>query len=1430
MPLSKKERMDLLVNQIELPQEIIENYFIDSEIEKLELFKEDRLWVFHLNIKKILPLNVYQTLLSHLQTSFKEIANVNIKLVCEDSTCLDELIIEHWLGFTRSMNDLSPAYIDLLHTQKPRIEDNKVIVTARNGAEAAALIKRIEAPFKEHFNALGLSNLVLEVIVSTETSDIETFKKQTIEEDRQIAQKTSAEKEKRELTTKQNGTNKRLEIGYKIPEEPIFMEEIIEEENRITVQGYIFSVDVRVLRSKRSLLIIKATDYTDSLEIKMFSRNDEDAALFNNVKAGQWIKARGRIQTDSFSNELTMMANDIQEVSVARRKDTPIEGEKRIELHAHTTMSQLDAVVSPTRLIEQAADWGHEAIAITDHANVQAYPEAHRASKEHDIKVLYGLEANLVDDGVPIAYNVQDFSLKKGTYIVFDVETTGLSSVYDTIIELAGVRLVDGEIVDRFESFANPHRKLPQIIIDITGITDDQLVDAPEVDDVLKDFHEWAGDDCLVAHNATFDIGFLNQGYKKIDYPKVLNPVIDTLELARFLFPNLGNHRLNTLCKRLEVELTQHHRAIYDAEATAYLFWKLVALVEEEDLVNHKHLNAHVGTGDSYQHSRPSHCTILVQNQTGLKNLYKLVSYSHIKYFYREPRIPRSVLEKHREGLLIGSSCNQGEVFETVMQKSIDEAEEVAELYDYFEIQPPANYIGLLENSMIKNEAQLLEILKNIVELGNRLNKPVIGTGNVHYIDDHEKLYREVLIASQKGNPLNRQTLPDTPFRTTNEMLDSFSFLGKDKAKEIVVENSHKINDMIEEISPLQEDLYTPSIDGSDEEVRELTYKTAKNMYGENLPDIITERLEKELKSIIGHGFAVIYLISHKLVKQSLDDGYLVGSRGSVGSSLVATMTEITEVNPLPAHYICHSCHYNQFFTDGSYASGFDLPDKKCPNCDKELSKEGQDIPFETFLGFKGDKVPDIDLNFSGEYQSRAHDYTKELFGEDYVYRAGTIGTIAERTAYGYVKGYASDKSLHMKGAEIDRLVQGCTGVKRSTGQHPGGIIVVPTDKDIYDFTPIQYPANDQKSEWMTTHFDFHSIEDNLLKLDILGHDDPTMLRMLQDLSGIDPTKLPLDDPDVMEIFSSTKSLGVTEKQIGCKTGTLGVPEFGTFFVRQMLEETKPSTFSELVVISGLSHGTDVWLGNAQELINAGTCDLTDVIGCRDDIMVYLMLQGLDASLAFKIMESVRKGRGLQDEWIEEMKSKGVQNWYIESCKKIKYMFPKAHAAAYVLMAVRIAYYKVHHPIYFYAAYFSIRASDFELDTMVKGPEALRNRINGIKSQGNDATPKEKNLLTVLEVSLEMNERGFNFEKVDIYKSSASEFLVTENTLLPPFDVVDGLGTNAAIKIVEAREDGEFLSKEDLRQRSSISKTVLDYLDNHGCLEGMQDENQLSLF
>src|SRR5690625_103003 len=856
----------------------------------------------------------------------------------------------------------------------------------------------------------------------------------------------------------------------------------------------------------------------------------------------------------------------------------------------------------------------------------------------------------------------------------------------------------------------------------------------------------------------------------------------------------------------------------------------MIAELHEKEIFQIDELNDHLDENDSYKRSRPFHCTILVQNETGLKNLYKLISQSLTDYFYRVPRIPRSLLTKLRDGLLIGSACDEREIFDALLSKSVDEVEELAHFYDFLEVHPPEIYAPLIEREVVQTEAQILDIIRNVVTLGERTSIPVVATGNVHYVEEHEKQYREILIASQKGNPLNRVTLPNTPFRTTNEMLEAFTFLGEEKATDIVIHHSTEIARQIENVSPIKSDLYTPNIAGADEEVRELTYTKAREIYGAELPEIVEARIQKELDSIIGHGFAVIYLISHKLVKKSLNDGYLVGSRGSVGSSLVATMMEITEVNPLPPHYVCTNCHINEFFTDGTYASGFDLPDKNCPNCAKPLLKDGQDIPFETFLGFKGDKVPDIDLNFSGEYQPRAHHYTRELFGEEKVFRAGTIGTSATKTAYGYVKGYATDKQLHLKAAEIDRLVNGCTGVKRTTGQHPGGIIVVPNDKEIFDFTPIQFPADDRKSEWKTTHFDFHSIENNLLKLDILGHDDPTVIRMLQDLSGKDPVSITIDDEEVKKIFSSTESLQVAPEQINCKIGTLGVPEFGTPFVRQMLEETKPKTFAELVIISGLSHGTDVWLGNAQELINDGICELPDVIGCRDDIMVYLMHQGLEASLAFNIMESVRRGRGLQEEWITEMKKHGVPNWYIESCEKIKYMFPKAHAAAYVLMAVRIAYFKVHYPIYFYAAYFSVRAKDFDLQTMVKGSNALREQIKEITAKGNDASPKEKSLLNVLHIALEMCERGFSFQKVDLYRSDAARFKVDGNSLIPPFNAVDGLGTNAAYNVVEARDQGEFLSKEDLQKRSKISKTVIEYLDQLGCLEGLPEKNQLSLF
>ncbi|GIO22000.1 PolC-type DNA polymerase III [Oceanobacillus sp. J11TS1] len=1429
MSISKQEKMKLLLEQIQLSEKSIQAYFASSYLEKVEIYKTEKKWHFYIHIEDVLPFDEYLYLYQSLQKSFSSIAEkVELTLLTDNKQCSEKDISFYWKHFLTTTTML-PAHQEMMMKQTPRIEDNKIMLTSRNETESNILKKRLEPAFGQFCYSIGSKPYSIELEVKANQEEMQAFQDNKAKEDQALVQKTVQEKEKRDKE-KDTPVNQPLAIGYKIQDEPVEMNQILEEERRITVQGYVFDCEIRELRSGRSLLIIKATDYTDSLQIKMFSKGDEDVSKFQSVKKGMWVKARGSIQTDMYTNELAMMAKDIHEVQVRERQDEARENEKRVELHAHTTMSQMDAVVSPDALVEQASKWGHPAVAITDHAGVQGFPDAYYAGKKYGVKVLYGVEANLVDDGVPIAYNVSDRDLQEASYIVFDVETTGLSAVYDTIIELAAVKVKDGEIIDRFESFANPHHPLSQTTTDLTGITDDMVKDAPEISEVLKDFQTWMGDDILVAHNASFDMGFLNQGFKKIGLEKAANPVIDTLELARFLLPELRNHRLNTLCKHMDIELTQHHRAIYDAEATGYLLWKLVKKLIEKEITNHQELNNHMGENNAYQRSRPYHCTILAQTQEGLKNLYKIVSHAHIHYFYREPRVPRSLLQKYREGLLIGSACDRGEVFETMMQKSEEEAEQVAEFYDYIEVQPPENYIHLVDKDLVQNEAQIVDILRKLVNLGERMNKLVTATGNVHYLQDFDKQYRQILIASQAGNPLNRQTLPNTPFRTTNEMLNCFAFLGEKKAKEIVIQNTQQLANEIEDISPIQDGLFTPKIEGAEQEMRDLCYSMAKKIYGEPIPEIVSSRLEKELESIIGNGFAVIYLISHKLVKKSLDDGYLVGSRGSVGSSFVATMTEITEVNPLAPHYVCPNCKYSEFYTDGSVASGFDLEDKDCPKCGEALKKDGQDIPFETFLGFKGDKVPDIDLNFSGDYQPRAHNYTKELFGVDNVYRAGTIGTVAEKTAYGYVKGYASDHQLVYKNAEIDRLVQGCTGVKRTTGQHPGGIIVVPDDKEIYDFTPIQFPADDRNSEWRTTHFDFHSIHDNLLKLDILGHDDPTVIRMLQDLSGIDPKTIPTDDEEVMKIFGGTESLGVTPEQIQCKTGTLGVPEFGTKFVRQMLEDTKPKTFAELLIISGLSHGTDVWLGNAQELINDGICELPDVIGCRDDIMVYLMHKGLDPSLAFTIMEFVRKGKGLKDEWIEEMKKNNVPDWYIESCKKIKYMFPKAHAAAYVLMAVRIAYFKVHYPILFYAAYFTVRADDFELDTMIKGSDAIRKRMEEISYKGNDASPKEKNLLTVLELSLEMCERGLSFKKVDLYKSSATEFIVDGDTLLPPFNAVDGIGTNAAINIVKAREEGEFLSKEDLRERSKISKTVLEYLDNHGCLEGMEEKNQLSLF
>lgn len=1429
----QKQRFRVLLEQLDLTSDELVPYFSGAGIQKLVIEKEKRCWHFYFLLPRILPARVYELFTERLGQAFRHIATVKHTIQAMDTSFAPTDVHDYWPLCLRSLEEMSSPLLLLLQEQLPTVQGNKMIVTARNEAEALAVKRRFAEKLAEIYETFGFPLLRLETEVKHSEQAYEQFLAQKQQEDEARAFAALAEMTARSETAKDSVPEPSgpLVIGYPIREEEEVrtLDSIIEEEKRVVVQGYIFEAEVKELKSGRSLLTFKMTDYTNSILVKMFSRDKEDVALMEKIKKGMWVKVRGSVQNDTFVRDLVLLANDVNEIKPKEREDTA--EEKRVELHLHTPMSQMDAVTSVTKLIEQAKKWGHPAIAVTDHAVVQSFPEAYSAAKKYGMKVLYGVEANIVDDGVPIAYNEAHRLLMDDTFVVFDVETTGLSAVYNTIIELAAVKIKDGEIIDRFTSFANPHHPLSITTIELTGITDEMVKDAPDVEEVLQTFYDWIGDSVLVAHNAGFDIGFFNAGLKKIGIPRVTNPVIDTLELARFLYPELKNHRLNTLCKKFDIELTQHHRAIYDAEATGHLLMRMLKDAQERGILYHDELNERSRQETAYQRSRPFHVTLLAQNEVGLKNLFKLVSLAHVHYFYRVPRIPRSVLQQHREGILIGSGCDKGEVFEQVMQKSLEEVEEVAKFYDFLEVHPPAVYQPLIEMDYVKDEATLKEVIRNIVLLGEKLNIPVVATGNVHYLHPEDKIYRKILIHSQAGaNPLNRHELPDVYFRTTNEMLEAFSFLGEAKAKEIVVTNTNKIADLIEEVKPIKDELYTPRIEGADEEIREMSYRRAKEIYGDPLPEIVEKRLEKELKSIIGHGFAVIYLISHKLVKKSLDDGYLVGSRGSVGSSFVATMTEITEVNPLPPHYVCPSCKHSEFFNDGSVGSGFDLPDKDCPKCGTKYKKDGHDIPFETFLGFKGDKVPDIDLNFSGEYQPRAHNYTKVLFGEDNVYRAGTIGTVADKTAYGFVKGYAGDLNLTLRGAEIDRLAAGCTGVKRTTGQHPGGIIVVPDYMDIYDFTPIQYPADATNAEWRTTHFDFHSIHDNLLKLDILGHDDPTVIRMLQDLSGIDPKTIPTDDPEVMKIFSGTESLGVTPEQIMCNVGTLGIPEFGTRFVRQMLEDTKPKTFSELVQISGLSHGTDVWLGNAQELIQNGTCTLSEVIGCRDDIMVYLIYRGLEPSLAFKIMESVRKGKGLTPEFEEEMRKHNVPEWYIESCKKIKYMFPKAHAAAYVLMAVRIAYFKVHHPLLYYASYFTVRAEDFDLDAMVKGSAAIRKRIEEINAKGLDATAKEKNLLTVLEIALEMCERGFSFKNIDLYRSQATEFIIDGNSLIPPFNAIPGLGENVALNIVRAREEGEFLSKEDLQQRGKVSKTILEYLESRGCLDSLPDHNQLSLF
>jgi len=1192
----------------------------------------------------------------------------------------------------------------------------------------------------------------------------------------------------------------------------------------VIVEADLFDIDVRQTRKGSYLYILKITDYDSSISAKCFT--DEKDNFLDSLSKGQHLKIRGKVAFDPYSKEWGIIFNDLMPLKKERRMDQA--EEKRVELHLHTQMSAMDSVINVKDVVKRAGDWGHKAIAITDHGVVQAFPDAYAAGQKHNVQIIYGVEAYLVDDGEPIINNPYSAAVNETEFVVFDLETTGLNPSQHEIIEIGAVKIKAGEKIDEFKSFINPGVKIPAKITEITGINDRMVKDAPGLAEVINDFIEFAGDGVLVAHNADFDYGFIRTALEKLEIKKDDYTVLDTLGLARAVVKDTKNYKLNTLAKYFNVDLENHHRALDDAGATAEVLNNLLALIQTDGTDNLNQINNYISKID-WKDLRPFHAVILAKNKKGLKNLYKLISISHLNNFYKKPRILKSILLQHREGLLIGSACEAGQIYKAfVNNRPRNEIKKIAKLYDYLELQPLGNNQFLIPDKVNSRE-DLKDINKKIYQLGQELNKPVVATSDAHFLDPKDSIFREILQTGQGFNDADQQ--PPIYYRTTEEMLTEFAYFGEETAEKIVIDNPNQILEQIENIKPIPDGLFTPEIEGAEEEIREMSYQRAHEFYGENLPKQVVDRLEKELSSIIENGFAVIYLIAHKLVKKSLEDGYLVGSRGSVGSSFVATMTEITEVNPLPPHYRCPECSKYEFITDGSIGTGVDLPDKVCPDCGCEFIKDGFDIPFEVFMGFKGDKVPDIDLNFSGEYQGKIHKYTEEFFGRDYVYKAGTISTIADRTAFGFVKNYLDDKGMDVKRAEIDRLVAGCTGVRRTTGQHPGGLMIVPKVNEIFDFSPIQHPANDQDTDIRTTHFDYHSISGRILKLDLLGHDDPTSLKLLQDMTGIKPKDIPLDDQDTMSIFSGTEILGVDPDLLGTDIGTLGIPEFGTSFVQQMLRDTRPTTFAELVRISGLSHGTDVWLNNAQNLIKKGKAELAEVISVRDDIMNYLLQRGVEPSTAFWIMEHVRKGKGLTEEEEKIMQENNVPEWYIDSCKKIKYMFPKAHAAAYVTMAYRIAYFKVHHPAAFYTSYFSIKADDFDAQLACNGKETVINKIEELEALGNDMTAKESGTLTVLRIVLEAMMRGIEFLPVDIYESAADRFIKKEdNKLLAPLISLQGLGGSAAESVVLERQKSDFTSIEELSSRTSLTSTVIEILREHGSLNGMPERNQLSLF
>ena len=1244
-----------------------------------------------------------------------------------------------------------------------------------------------------------------------------------------------------------------LIYGRDFEDEPMELCQVVGEMGEITFRGQVTSFDTREIRNEKTIVMFAVTDFTDTIMVKMFVRNDQLPDIVSEIRPGAFLKIKGITTIDKYDHELTIASvAGVKKIPsfITKRNDTA--PEKRVELHCHTKMSDMDGVSDTKAIVKQAHTWGHPAIAITDHGVVQAFPDANHyiedLDEEDPFKVIYGVEAYLVDDLTDIAVHAGEQTLDD-TYVVFDIETTGFSNIEDYIIEIGAVKVQNGEITDRYSTFVNPGVPIPFEITNLTGITDEMVMEAPKIDVILPEFLQFVGDSVLVAHNASFDVGFIEQNCKKQRLPHKYT-YLDTVALARVLLPTLAKYKLNIVAKALGISLENHHRAVDDAGATAEIFVKFVDMLKERDITTLADVNRFGDTNaDAIKKMPTYHAIILAKNDIGRVNLYRLISMSHLTYYARRPRIPKSEFLRHREGLIIGSACEAGELYSAIVDNKPEEAiARLVNFYDYLEIQPLGNNRFMIESDRfehIRTEEDLMEINRKIVKLGEEFHKPVVATCDVHFLEPEDEVYRRIVMAGQGFADADNQA--PLYLRTTEEMLEEFAYLGSQKAYEVVVTNTLKIAEQIEKISPVRPDKCPPVIEDSDKQLRDICYNKAHSMYGEELPTIVVERLERELNSIISNGFAVMYIIAQKLVWKSVEDGYLVGSRGSVGSSFVATMAGITEVNPLSPHYYCAKCHYSDFESDEvrKYAGGcgWDMPDKNCPVCGEPLVKDGFDIPFETFLGFKGNKEPDIDLNFSGDYQSNAHKYTEVIFGDGQTFRAGTIGTLADKTAYGYVQNYYEERNQGKRKCEIERLLQGCVGIRRSTGQHPGGIIVLPIGQDINSFTPVQHPANDMTTDIVTTHFDYHSIDHNLLKLDILGHDDPTMIKMLEELvteitgEPFVATDIKLDDQGVMKLFADTSSLGITPDDIGgCPVGCLGIPEFGTDFVIQMVVDTKPKTLSDLIRISGLSHGTDVWLNNAQTLIQEGKATISTAICTRDDIMTFLINSGMESETSFKIMEDVRKGKvakgksGKWPEWKEDMLAHGIPDWYVWSCEQIKYMFPKAHAAAYVMMAYRIAYCKVYYPLAYYAAYFSIRANAFSYELMCQGKDKLEYYIRDYKKRSDSLSNKEQDTLKDMRLVQEMYARGYEFLPIDLYKSKATKFQIVDGKLLPPFSTIEGMGDKAADAVEMAAADGPYLSLDDFRQRTKVSKTVIDFMADLGLFGDLPTSNQLSLF